>query len=209
MANKKLKVGGSENLKLPVKKDKTAPKPKWQAKIGGKKGKEPVVETPEVTVEAPVQDEPTLPPEPTETPVVATTPEVASVETTTTEDGVATPDADGAEVPVVTEAEVPTTPDEPTPKKSRKLKVKAVALPKKLSMMAAALQVLQDRKVAMTCPELIDVMATEGLWVSPGGKTPANTLYAAISRDIKDKGKDSGFRKPERGKFIAKVLPRQ
>jgi hypothetical protein len=49
-------------------------------------------------------------------------------------------------------------------------------------MMAAALQLLRDRKVAMTCPELIDVMATEDLWTSPGGKKPANTLYAAISR---------------------------
>ncbi|MFO0815799.1 MAG: HTH domain-containing protein [Gemmatales bacterium] len=70
-------------------------------------------------------------------------------------------------------------------------------------MMAAALQVLQHRKVAMTCPELIDVMATEDLWVSPGGKTLANTLYTAISRDIKDKGKDSAFRKADRGRFEA------
>ncbi len=70
-------------------------------------------------------------------------------------------------------------------------------------MVAAALQVLQERKVAMTCPELIDVMATEGLWVSPGGKTPANTLYAAISRIIKQQGKASAFRKAERGKFEA------
>ncbi|MFO0815796.1 MAG: HTH domain-containing protein [Gemmatales bacterium] len=38
-------------------------------------------------------------------------------------------------------------------------------------------------------------MAREDLWTSPGGKSPANTLYAAISRDIKDKGKDSAFRK--------------
>ena len=45
-------------------------------------------------------------------------------------------------------------------------------------MMAAALQVLQHRKVAMTCPELIDVMATEDLWVSPGGKTPANACIS-------------------------------
>ncbi len=88
-----------------------------------------------------------------------------------------------------------------TAKKPRKLKVKADAPPKKLSMVAAALRVLQDRKVAMTCPELIDVMATEGLWVLPGGKTPANTLYAAISRIIKEQGKDSAFRKAERGKF--------
>ncbi|MFT3880768.1 MAG: winged helix-turn-helix domain-containing protein [Gemmatales bacterium] len=71
-------------------------------------------------------------------------------------------------------------------------------------MIKVALQVLQDRKVAMTCSEIIDVMATEGLWTSPGGKTPAATLYAAISRIIKDLGKGSPFRKLERGKFEAK-----
>jgi HB1, ASXL, restriction endonuclease HTH domain len=71
-------------------------------------------------------------------------------------------------------------------------------------MIKAALQVQQERKVAMTCPELIDVMATEGLWASPGGKTPASTLYAAISRSIKDLGRLSPFKKSERGKFEAK-----
>lgn len=55
----------------------------------------------------------------------------------------------------------------------------------------------------MTCPELINVMATEGLWVSPGGKTPANTLYAANSRIIKEQGKASVFMKADRGKFEA------
>ncbi|HQR42700.1 MAG TPA: HTH domain-containing protein [Gemmatales bacterium] len=48
-------------------------------------------------------------------------------------------------------------------------------------MLAAALQVLQQRKVAMTCPELVDVMSTEGLWTSPGGKTPSNTLYMVLT----------------------------
>jgi HB1, ASXL, restriction endonuclease HTH domain len=76
-------------------------------------------------------------------------------------------------------------------------------------MIKAALQVLQERKVPMTCPELIDVMATEGLWVSPGGKTPASTLYAALARSIKDLGKSSPFRKTERGKFEAKILPKE
>ncbi|MFO0815053.1 MAG: winged helix-turn-helix domain-containing protein [Gemmatales bacterium] len=132
--------------------------------------------------------------EPTETPVVATTPEGASVEPATADEVATTPDV-AAELPAIT--------DEPEPKKTRKLKVKVDAPPKKLSMMAAALQVLQQRKIAMTCPELIDVMATEDLWVSPGGKTPSNTLYAAISRDIKEKGKDSAFRKAERGRFEA------
>lgn len=76
-------------------------------------------------------------------------------------------------------------------------------------MIMAALQVLQERKVPMTCPELIDVMATEDLWTSPCGKTPAATLYAAISRSIKDLGKASPFRKAESGKFEAKILPKE
>ncbi len=74
---------------------------------------------------------------------------------------------------------------------------------RKISMMAAALQVLQRRKLAMTCPEIIDVMATEGLWVSPCGKTPSSTLYAAISRRMRDLGNGSPFKKVERGRFIA------
>ena len=76
-------------------------------------------------------------------------------------------------------------------------------------MIASALQVLQDRKVPMTCPEMIDAMATEGLWVSPSGKTPASMLYAALSRSFKDLGKSSPFRKTERGKFEAKILPNE
>jgi len=76
-------------------------------------------------------------------------------------------------------------------------------------MIKAALQVLQERKVPMTCPEMIDVMATEGLWVSPGGKTPASTLYAAISRSIKNDGKASAFCKTERGKFEAKIASKE
>jgi len=61
----------------------------------------------------------------------------------------------------------------------------------------------------LACPEMIDVLATEGLWVSPGGKTPASTLYAALSRSIKDLSKTSPFRKAERGKFEAKILPKE
>jgi len=33
------------------------------------------------------------------------------------------------------------------------------------------------------------------------GKTPANTLHAAISKEIKTKGKDSRFEKVGRGQF--------
>ena len=76
-------------------------------------------------------------------------------------------------------------------------------------MIAAGLQVLKERKVPMTCPEMIDVMAKEGLWVSPGGKTPAATLYAAIARSIKDDGKSPPFTKTDRGKFEATILAKE
>jgi hypothetical protein len=75
--------------------------------------------------------------------------------------------------------------------------------PKKLSAIAAAARVLSETGREMTCPELIDAMASKRYWTSPGGKTPASTLYASIYQEIKAKGKDSRFRKTERGKFAA------
>ena len=74
---------------------------------------------------------------------------------------------------------------------------------KKLSAIAAAAQVLTETGREMTCPELIEAMAAKRYWTSPGGKTPASTLYASIYQEIKSKGKDSRFRKTERGKFAA------
>jgi len=44
-------------------------------------------------------------------------------------------------------------------------------------------------------------MAAKGYWTSPGGKTPAATLYSAILREITTKAKESRFVKSERGKF--------
>jgi len=73
----------------------------------------------------------------------------------------------------------------------------------KLSAIAAAARVLTETGRAMTCPELIEAMAAKRYWTSPGGRTPAATLYASIYQEIKAKGKDSRFRKTERGKFAA------
>ena len=56
----------------------------------------------------------------------------------------------------------------------------------------------------MNCKELVEAMAAQGLWSSPGGKTPHATLYSAILRKIKAKGSDARFTKTERGKFTAK-----
>jgi hypothetical protein len=73
----------------------------------------------------------------------------------------------------------------------------------KLSAIAAAARVLEETGRAMTCPELITAMAAKGYWKSPGGKTPAATLYAAIHQEIKTKGADARFRNTERGKFAS------
>ena len=84
---------------------------------------------------------------------------------------------------------------EPKPKKP------ATEKPKRTSALDAAAQVLQASGQAMRAQELIAAMAEQGLWTSPNGKTPHATLYAAILREINDKGGDSRFRKTERGKF--------
>jgi HB1/ASXL restriction endonuclease-like protein with HTH domain len=75
------------------------------------------------------------------------------------------------------------------------------ATPKKLSALNAAVRVLEETKQAMSCPELIEVMAKKGYWTSPGGKTPAATLYSSMLRELQQKGKEARFKKTERGKF--------
>jgi len=89
---------------------------------------------------------------------------------------------------------------EKTKEKSKK-KVKATDKPRKVSMIDAAQKVLADAGEAMTCADMIEAMAKKNLWSSPNGKTPANTLYAAIGRLIKTKGKQSPFRKADKGQF--------
>ena len=72
-----------------------------------------------------------------------------------------------------------------------------------LSCLNAAAKVLAEKVEPMTCKEMIDAMATKGYWTTPGGKTPHATLYASIAREIRDKGKESRFKKSERGKFAS------
>ena len=76
--------------------------------------------------------------------------------------------------------------------------------PKKLSALDAAARVLEELGAAMTTGEMITAMAEKGYWVSPSGKTPAATLYSAILREIKVKGKESRFEKTDRGKFACR-----
>lgn len=94
---------------------------------------------------------------------------------------------------------------EPKPKAkkepSSKPKAKAESKPKKLSALDAAAKVLSETDQSLTCKELIEVMAAKGYWTSPGGKTPAATLSAAMLREIKTKGEQSRFQKTAPGKF--------
>jgi len=72
---------------------------------------------------------------------------------------------------------------------------------KKLSQMDAAVRVLTAQKEPMTCKAMVEAMAKKKLWKSPGGKTPEATLYASILRHIRQHGKQSKFKKVDRGLF--------
>ena len=75
---------------------------------------------------------------------------------------------------------------------------------KRVSALDAAARVLSEAKEPQTCPQLIDTMAAKDYWKSTGGKTPANTLYAAMAKEIRTKGKESRFQKVGRGQFALK-----
>jgi hypothetical protein len=87
----------------------------------------------------------------------------------------------------------PTKPAAPSPAKS--------AAAKKLSALDAAALVLREAGQPMGCLELIAQMAAKGYWTSPKGKTPSSTLYAALAREVQEKGKESRFVKTGPGRF--------
>ncbi len=73
--------------------------------------------------------------------------------------------------------------------------------PKRVSAIDAAAEVLRKRGEPMNARDLIATMAEQGLWTSPNGKTPHATLYAAMLREINDKGAKARFKKTGRGLF--------
>jgi HB1, ASXL, restriction endonuclease HTH domain len=90
-------------------------------------------------------------------------------------------------------------------KSSKKTKSKKTkdggAETKKLSALDAAAKVLAESSQPMSCKEMIEAMAQKGYWSSPGGKTPASTLYSGMIKEIATKGKESRFKKTDRGRF--------
>ena len=86
-------------------------------------------------------------------------------------------------------------------KKTRTKSTKAETKPKKLSALDAAAKVLAETGQPMSCKEMIETMAAKGYWSSPDGKTPSSTLYSGILKEITTKGKESRFKKTDRGRF--------
>ena len=73
------------------------------------------------------------------------------------------------------------------------------------SAIDAAAKVLGEAGTSLNARQMIEAMAEKGYWTSPGGKTPAATLFSAILREISTKGNGSRFVKTERGKFALKA----
>ena len=76
----------------------------------------------------------------------------------------------------------------------------------KLSLLSAAAAVLAESDEPLNCKRMIELAKERGLWTPGAGKTPEQTLYSAIMREIKDKGDAARFRKsPLRGHSVAPV----
>ena len=82
-------------------------------------------------------------------------------------------------------------------------KPKAKKAVQNMSALDAAAKVLSELKQPLRSRELIEQMAAQGYWKSPGGQTPWATLSAAIMREINTKGQDARFKRTGRGLFAA------
>lgn len=96
--------------------------------------------------------------------------------------------------------------EDPAPAKAEaKAKIAAPspkAVPTKgIGLLSAAAAVLERSDAPMSVKAMIEAAKSEGLWSPGSGKTPEQTLYSAIIREIRDKGNASRFRKEGRGLF--------
>ncbi len=97
------------------------------------------------------------------------------------------------------------TTDVATPKAKREPKAKKEST-RGPSGLDVAAQMLKDAGGPMKCKEMVEQMIAKGLW-STNGKTPSATIYAAIIREIAEKGKDARFTKVDRGSFAYNAAP--
>lgn len=71
---------------------------------------------------------------------------------------------------------------------------------KRTSLLDAAATVLAAANGPVNCKQMVEAVLERGLWQTEGA-TPSATLHSALSRHIAKKGKESRFRKVDRGLF--------
>ena len=74
-------------------------------------------------------------------------------------------------------------------------------LHKEALQLTAAAEILQQTGEALSAIELIAKVQEAGLWEPQAGKTPANTLYAAILREMNTKENPRFARGEKKGTF--------
>lgn len=89
-----------------------------------------------------------------------------------------------------------------TTKKTTRTASKAKPAAKRKGILDIAAEMLARSKNPMACGEIVERAIEKGLWKT-NGRTPSATLYAAIIREIANKGKDARFKKVDRGLFTA------
>ncbi len=88
-------------------------------------------------------------------------------------------------------------------------KVAKPAKPKRISGLTAAFMVLVDADAELPVKTIVQVAAEKDWWKSDAA-TPAATVYAAIIREISQKGEAARFeRGAKRGTFRARCTPEQ
>ncbi|MDD3586673.1 MAG: winged helix-turn-helix domain-containing protein [Thermoguttaceae bacterium] len=73
----------------------------------------------------------------------------------------------------------------------------------KMTLLDAAHRVLSEFGDELSATDIVKAAIEKGYWQTEG-KTPGNTLNAAITRDIKAKGEESRFAKGTRGRFTTR-----
>ncbi len=90
-------------------------------------------------------------------------------------------------------------------RKETKAAAKAASAPAKakgMSLLAAAVEVLKASDEPLNCRQMVAAAKERGLWTPGGGKTPEQTLYSSIRREIAAKGDVSRFAvSPVKGHF--------
>ena len=89
----------------------------------------------------------------------------------------------------------------PKATKNAKSAAPAAEAKPKLSLVKAAITVLGETEEAMGANELVEAAKAKGLWTPGEGKTPEQTLYSAIAREIKAKGEAARFKMVSKGHF--------